>query len=174
MRLTVVCSISIYKAQVQSTSIVDAYLVFFHYMQQMHIGQQIPYRVLVQRPDICIYITWGRFFWFLALYGCTTLATRGDSIWDPPSPSLVILTPFLLCTCGSISLHVEKLKRLRRGQKSRDLAPHLCILDGTTCKGKKKLLSSKSLFCLEKSISYHSFTPSSGSAEPPKLPFFHL
>ena len=39
---------------------------------------------------------------------------------------------------------------------------------------KKKLLSSKSLFCLEKSISYHSFTPSSGSAEPPKLPFFHL
>ena len=173
MRLTVVCSITIYKAQVQSTSIVDAYLVFFHYMQQMHIGQQIPYRVLVQRPDICIYITWGRFFWFLALYGCTTLATRGDSIWDPPSPTYS--DPFLTVYMWINLFACRKTQKTQEGiEITRPCPSFMYFRLYHMQRQEKKLLSSKSLFCLEKSISYHSFTPSSGSAEPPKLPFFHL
>ena len=134
-----------------STCIVDAYLVFFHYMQQMHIGQylQIPYRVETRYLHLH---NMGEVFLVPYMVCLVVLATREDSVFHLGSPIQVYSSysdPFLmLCTCGSISLHVEKLKRLRRGQKSRDLAPHLCILDCTTCKG-KNLLSSKSLLCLE-------------------------
>ena len=132
-----------------STCIVDAYLVFFHYMQQMHIGQCTdPLQRSLETRYLHLH-NMGEVF--LVPY-MVVLATREDSVFHLGSPIQVYSSysdPFLmLCTCGSISLHVEKLKRLRRGQKSRDLAPHLCILDCTTCKG-KNLLSSKSLLCLE-------------------------
>lgn len=90
---------------------------------------QIPYRV-VQRPDICIYITWGRFFWFLIWFAWLQWPPEETqySIWDPPSNStLVILTPFLCCVHVDQSLCMSKNSKDSGGDRNHATLPLIYV-----------------------------------------------